>query len=417
MNKLTYFRLEIKRTIKLIPSILLGAAALSIVIGAVAFCGAKMLYSSSTNEKKNLLFVSQDKSKITHMIVNILKDSKSINSVCDIKETDYDTAMDTTQKKDAFASVIIPEGFMNSLFNGTNYSIKIYFSPNASIYNLVLSELCKSAELTLRCAQAGVYALYDYYDSADALDKEDAANKELNVIYLNKVFNRDHIYNEHILTATGDLTVTEFYVASGIMIILLLLGFIFIQHFNSESSILLALYRKYHIGAFLQVLSHIISVFFTVFLIFFSIMFIIFFFLTRVVDKINISGVSLQPLFLNSLIISLFTSCFIVMISNLFFNKNSAIFMTFLSTIIFSFVSGVIIPELLLPHVIGQIGTYLPFKYLHQTIGSIINNEIIIKNMLILLLSSVIFYLIAVIANHVYSLYILKCNCKRGDSL
>src|SRR5574344_1013497 len=399
MNKLIYFKLEIKRTLKLIPSILLGAAALSIVIGAVAFCASKIVYSTSLNDKKNIVFVSKDKSNTTNLIIKALKNSKSINSVCNINETDYDTALNITKRKEAIASVIVPKGFMHSLLVGTNYSIQIVFSPDPSIYSLVLSELCKSAELTLRSAQSGIYTLYDCYDQADELEHEPDANAEINMIYLSKAFARDNTYHENTVSATGNLDIKHYYIASGIMVVLLLLSCIFIIRFKADSKILLALYRKYGISSTLQILSRVISVFITLILIFWPVSLII----SYVTHK-SITVDEIAVLTCNSFLICLFVTSYIVLMCTLFTNRNSALFMSFLSTIVFCFISGAFIPTILLPDIIQTAGNFLPFKYLLKTIGSIYDSHISNTTVWVLLSFTLGICVICILLDHMYSI-------------
>ena len=122
MNKLIYLKLELKRKFKLIPQILIGTIALSLVVGAIVFCASKLLYSDvSIKEKRTIVFTSQDDSEMTGLIVSTLRNSTSNNSVCNIIESDYDTAIKMVQNEEAIAAVIIPKDFMNSLMDGENY--------------------------------------------------------------------------------------------------------------------------------------------------------------------------------------------------------------------------------------------------------------------------------------------------------
>ena len=157
------------------------------MVGAIVFCASKLLYSDvSIKEKRTIVFTSQDDSEMTGLIVSALRSSKSINSVCNIIESDYDTAIKMVQNEDAIAAVIIPKDFMNSLMNGENYPISIRYSSTKSIYTMIITELTKAAQYTLQTAQAGVYTLHDYYKANDVLEYENKANKSLNMIYLGK---------------------------------------------------------------------------------------------------------------------------------------------------------------------------------------------------------------------------------------
>lgn len=57
MNKLIYLKLELKRKFKLIPQILIGTIALSLVVGAIVFCASKLLYSDVSIKEKEPLYL------------------------------------------------------------------------------------------------------------------------------------------------------------------------------------------------------------------------------------------------------------------------------------------------------------------------------------------------------------------------
>ena len=220
MNKLIYLELEIKRKIRLLPHIILGTIALTLVVGIVAFCAGKMLYGNKmASDKKLLVFSSQDDTPLTNLVVSVLSNSPSITKICNVINTDYDKAVELSKDENTISSIIIPKDFMNSLMNGTNYSIDIHFSSIRSIYTLIITELSKAAQTSLQAAQAGVYTLHDYYYLNNAKEYEYDANQELNTIYLAKAFSRGKFFKHHRLTATGGLTTTNYYFASAIMLI------------------------------------------------------------------------------------------------------------------------------------------------------------------------------------------------------
>ena len=82
-----FYKLECKRIIKLIPHILAGAIALSLVAGAIAFCAGKMIYINKNDANVSIAYSLEDENRMTGMIVGMLTGSDSISSVCNFIQT------------------------------------------------------------------------------------------------------------------------------------------------------------------------------------------------------------------------------------------------------------------------------------------------------------------------------------------
>ena len=156
MNKLVYMKLELKRYFKLLPYLLVGAVALSIVMGSVAFCVNRLLYyrkEGSTNVK-TLAFASEDESRTVQLVISSLTSAESFRSLYDIERTTSQEAIDMALSGKAMLGVVIPQHFMHSLVVGENYPIRVYFSPKKSIVTVIATELCIATQNTLKAAQA-----------------------------------------------------------------------------------------------------------------------------------------------------------------------------------------------------------------------------------------------------------------------
>lgn len=412
MKRLVYLKLELKRKFKILPQILLGTIALSAIIGVFVFFASKLLYSNiSINEKKTIVFTSQDDSEMTSLIVSTLKEAKSITSVCNIVEADYDTAINMVNTEQAVAGVIIPADFMNSLMTGENYPISIHFSSTKSIYSMVILELTKAAEYTLKTAQAGVYTLHDYYKANNALSYESKANKSLNLIYLGKAFSRGKFFERHTITATGNLSTVNYYFASGIMLILLLSGCVFILKTKETDDIIsLKLYQN-GIGPFVQTAAHILSIFTVLYLlcsIFMTVLYIVNF-------NMNIGfKLSITNILYNNIFICLCCSSLICFSGSILSGKYSSILLHFLLVIISSFISGAFIPLILLPEVFDKLASYLPTTYILNIIGTIFTGDVYSENIVKLLTFTAIFTIASTIFSRIHISEIRRLG-KRGN--
>ena len=141
--KLTYLKLELKRYFKLLPYLLIGAIALSLVIGSVAFCvGQLMYYRKSTNTNKTLVFAAEDDSHTLQLVISSLTSAESLSSMYQVERTSAPEAIDMALSGKALMGVVVPKNFMHGLMSGENYPINVYFAPTTSIITVIATELC-----------------------------------------------------------------------------------------------------------------------------------------------------------------------------------------------------------------------------------------------------------------------------------
>lgn len=383
MNKLIYLELEIKRKIRLLPHIILGTITLALIVGIISFCAGKMLYSHKTSsDKKLLVFSSQDDSPLTSLVVSVLSKSPSITKICNVIDTDYDNAIELSKDENTISSIIIPKDFMNSLTNGTNYSIDLYFSSVRSIYSLIITELSKAAQTSLQAAQAGIYTLHDYYYINDAKKYEYDANQELNLIYLTKAFSRNNFFDTHKLTATGSLTIKNYYFASAVLLIILLLGCVFILKTKDTNQLIFIKLKQNNIGFFWQMITDTISTFIVLYIIFVSANIGL-----VTLNRLMETSFSINPvhIFTYGIIVTLCCSSIICFISNIFTNKYNTVLLHFLLVLIMSFISGVFVPSVFLPDILKNLAKYIPTTYIFKSIGNILSGHIVNDNTLYLI--------------------------------
>lgn len=383
MSKLIYLKIELKRTLKLIPYLLAGAIALSSVIGAVAFCAGKILASSSRlNDKKTIAFSSEDDSEITGIVVSSLSKSKSITTLFHIIEVNYETAKSMAKNDETVVSIVIPKDFMHSLMNGTNYPIELYFSKITSIYSLVITELSRSSQTTLKAAQAGIYTLYDYYEEQGMSKYASDANTELNIIYLTKALLRDNMFSPTVLNSTGSLGIKTFYISSGIMLIILLLGCVFILRTKDTNALISIKLKQHGIGSVSQSMVHIFCISASLYALF-AVILLAAFLISRCMSTGYVFHIS--SMMVNGLVLCMCSASIIAFVSSLVRSRFSAILLLFIGVITSCFLSGAFIPSAMLPEQFTLMGKYLPTTYLLNATGMMLKGRIYKKGLFRLL--------------------------------
>ncbi|MBQ3665181.1 MAG: ABC transporter permease [Lachnospiraceae bacterium] len=381
MNKLIYFKLELKRNIKLLPYLLIGAAAISAIMGVIAFCSSKIMYYHKPPEKATIALATDDKSQLVSLVISSLSKNESISTLFQVKQTDSITARKMAISDKAIIGIIVPKDFFSSLSKGINPPIKIYFSSVTSIKTMIVTQLTVALQNALRAAEAGIYTNYDFYASYKEYEAERVANEKLDEDYLSEALLHKKTFHKVRLSATGSLDLKTYYIASGIMVVLLLLGCIFILRAKNVDTIVLLKLKQNKIGAALQALIRTTCIFITSFLVF-GIGIIAFCFIKKQI-AIHVS-LTLRSTLINGALLCLCCSAIISFSCSMMSHRLSAILFLFTFTIGCAFVSGAFLPTILLPDTFNRLAKFLPTTYLLKTAGYIFKGDIVKKNSLIL---------------------------------
>ena len=109
MRKFVFFKIQLKRYLKLIPVLILGIVILSLFSFVAVTYATKMNKSRKKINKETLVFSSKDDSPLTAIIVDSLSKSESINAVFNIKKLSEKKAIKEVKTHKALAAVVIPD--------------------------------------------------------------------------------------------------------------------------------------------------------------------------------------------------------------------------------------------------------------------------------------------------------------------
>lgn len=379
---LIYFYLQLKRLIKTLPSILIGAIALSLVAGLIAFCGEKIFSEQSTESiKVKVALVFEDDSALTKMLVEMLEDTKCISDSCTFIKTDTKKALKLVKSGNAECALIIPKDFAKSVQNGKNYPIEVVFSDNGSIVTLVLKQLsCAGADI-LSAAQAGIYTQYDFYSSNNLLVNDKTANEYLNQTYLKYVLQREKMFYKTSSVINKKISISEYYICSGISLIILFIGMSAPAFFAEENKVFYAYSTRRGIPFFAMALIKIL----------------LFSFLLSIISEIFLyttveysGGFKMFPAMLLS-------SCLTIFIYQISSNSSVGIILLFVINFSQSFISGYFLPSVFYPEALQNIGNVLPSGLIFSQIKDILTD--CNSSTLLLYFEALIIYSLTLFAN------------------
>ena len=223
-NTLILWRLELKRTLLLMPAMLLEAGILLVVLGAIAFGVGKLLYQDDAIVQINVAIIEEEENPLTELAVNYVQGMESISKSCKFSIVTREEGFSMLENGEAAAVIYLPEGMIEGILNGNNVPAQIFLPEDAGIESALLKELADAGIQMLRVAQAEIYGIYDTAKTYGALDRISALEADIDMYNLAFALDRLALFKTQHLSATGNLTFLQYGIASGAVFFLLLIG-------------------------------------------------------------------------------------------------------------------------------------------------------------------------------------------------
>lgn len=392
---LNLIKIEIKRMLRFLPHIMVGALALCIIIGVISFSASKLLYEEKDKNKVNIALSMPKDEKSAKIMISILKDMKSIKENCNfIEVNNEEAAHEMIESDEAYGAIIIPKHFVNDILDGTNTPATVVLPDKSSIEAMLIKDLIDAGTKSLASAQAGIYAItYEYEEIFnERLTKE--LQDSINIKYFDHTLARESYFKHKVISATGELTVFQYYISSGIVLFTLLLGMGFAKALSPNNNAFYEKLKSYGISKRIVTLNQIISVF----IVYIIIGFIIFGLYVGISKHFGIEILSFKIRdYILLLFVMLCVSSFIVSIFTIAESETSGCLLLFIITMIMNYISGGFIPTVFLPKAIQSLAPYMLTNILAKEIGNIFLEEINIKGFLLIAGIAIGIYIITII--------------------
>jgi len=376
---------QIKAAFKALPKLICATLIFSALVVLIGFCGTKLLSNSKSNNKMDIAVVlPADGDSYTSLAFSFLSDIDTVKNVCTFKEMSKESAYEGLRNGTIYAIILVPDNFINHIIDGTNTPANIIFPKSGiSTKSMLFRTLVNSGVTDIGAAEAGIYAVDDvcnYYKIEDGVVKSE---EFLNEAYFSYALDRSVYFKTNTISATGSLTITEFYICSGIVLLLLLSGISCSDLLKRENSALSTSLKRRRIPVSLLFLFKIIGVT----LVFFSLL--LFAYMMTALAQIRFPAISNIFVHLNfASFISLFLLIFGIFSMVLFIfqfanNQSLGVLLLFALSTLMLFISGGFIPSALLPELVQKIGVFLPTTYFIKLCGEIITNTTALATLII----------------------------------
>lgn len=397
-------QLEIKRGLKALPHICIGTIILLAVVGCIGFCGDSILKNDNgNNEKAAIAVVVNDNSSLVTLAVSIAtSQSKSTSLTCDFLFPTLEEANTMLEKNEITALMHVPKGFMSAFANNDIIPIEVTFSKDTGYGALIFHELANAIGNVLRSVQSGSLGIYDLYNDFKLSDKASKASNKFDTKLVGTALTRSKIYTPVNISSTGNMSSSEYYIASIIVIFALLWGIICSSYMQRYSVAMIRKLHSHNLNSIIQHLSKLVGILCT----FISslLCLIVIGKIITAFAKIDTPYLKLQPILftlLSSLPAIILAMCIIILVYSIANNQMSGIIMLFISSTAMCFLSGCIVPTAFLPEIVDKIKFILPTTYmLNQVSNSLLGQFSLWNTIWTLVFAFVLFSLNVVIINH-----------------
>ena len=383
--------LELKNTLKKIPHIILGVVALIAVIGAITFCGTKYLYNLDMDITINLALVTEDDSKLMTTITNMVTEADSIKEYVNFIPCTRDELPSLLDNGGVYAGIILQEDAAKDIMSGKNTPIEIVFPKNSGFEAAIISEMASAVASMLSTAQAGVYTSIDFYNAHYKNNAKDEMIERLNLTYIVTVLFRGNTFNDHVISATGNISLILYYVIAAIAM------FILFYSINSAT-----IYSRYGIHLSNKLINNNVGILGQMFIKYLSILTSYGFLLIILLPilfyffEMSIAFSLILPIILAIFCISALT----LLIYEVFSNNVTCILFIFLFSVFVSFISGCIIPALMLPDTITDISCFFPIKHIMSILTNIVLGNNSIQPYILTALFIPVYFLLSVVIKY-----------------
>lgn len=143
-------------------------------------------------------------------LAQLLGGSEGRQNFAGIIRTQPGEAAQLVQTGQATAAVVLPQGFMNSVYSGENLSPRLIVDASRPLEMAMVLKLAESSARMLAAVQQGIAFTLEVYDVSGAAQPSKAQlTRDINLEYASWVFSRDLMFRGQVVSPAGALTVLQ----------------------------------------------------------------------------------------------------------------------------------------------------------------------------------------------------------------
>lgn len=220
-----YLELQVKRIGKVFPAMMM--TTLLLTGGMWLFVHMLMDMESSDEQKKKVQvgIVGDVEDNYLGMGIYALQTMDNSRFVIDFHNMTEEEARRDLEAGKLSVYVRIPDGFLESVLRGENKPITYVTAAGASgLGSVLMEELTETISGLLCESQSAIYGMQSLMTEHGLDEQLGTMTDNLNLQYIQFIFNRDRLYELEILGTPGGLSIEGYYLCAIIVLFLMLWG-------------------------------------------------------------------------------------------------------------------------------------------------------------------------------------------------
>lgn len=370
-QKILYLYMEIKKALRIVPRMIIQAILLMLLIGMIAFCGAESMQRDPLEASVDIAVVVREDNVMTKMALGYVENMESVSQICHFRQTTEEEGFGLLKRGEAAALILLPEQLVEGIMNGTNPTVDIYFPKNTGLEAMLFRELTESGEGLLRVAQAQIYGAYDAAAEYGLTEQLSRMETEIDSYNLAFALDRLALYDTEKVSVFGSVNAIQFYLASGIVLFLLLAGTAMYPVVQGEPRAFGRQLERQGTGpvwqCFCQWFCGVIYLGLLCVMLGAVLKTAMIFLPDAIVRQLRVGGAVGYPVGVRlgiAALIVMSATTFIYLLYSLAGSRTSGILLVFLLSVVMVYLSGGLVPSIFLPEIMQKVGERLPAAYL-----------------------------------------------------
>ncbi|MDE6984895.1 MAG: ABC transporter permease, partial [Lachnospiraceae bacterium] len=376
--------MEYRRAHVMLPSILHRAVILAAVclaaVGVIAFCVGVFQGKNPDRQKLRIGYTAQE-NKMTNLAVAYVQGMESFQSLCSLEAVAEQEGKQMLESGELSALVVLPEDVVNEILSGSNTPATLYLPGEGgraasggagAVGSLLFEELAAAAMGMLGTAQAEIYAsgallqkLAETYGAEAVLSGNDILQgmyDDINQFNLAAAAGREAQFQVKTLSLTENDTYAVYY-GSAFLTVYVMLGGLFLGGYCKRSSLQQTMAdRRVGVGYAVQLGARCLSGARLMLVV--TLLPFLAFVIPQVREVLSVA-ISFKGMFCLIFIIY-FMTIYYMFLYQIVEKRESALVVIGAAAVIQAYLSGCLIPSVLLPVAVRAVGRLLPASMVKQ---------------------------------------------------
>ena len=368
----TWFQAEYKRAWAMLPAIMVKSIIITFVMG-VLFHGITYWLEAGQEEDSRLKigYVAEE-DMLTKLLVSYVSGMDSVNELCRFVSVTEEEGREELQEGKLAALLILPENVIDEILTGSNAPATLLLPKQNSALGIVFEELADAGIRMLSFAQGEIYTVYELANILELNEEQfQSACDVINAYNIELFMKRESWFHTQKVSVTGNEETAVYYGSVFAAFWLLLGGVLFGSYIKHGEQEQLLVWKRLGVSPMIQVAGRVLV---TAMLL--------------VMMLFPLSGLWILPWFREKLIpVFTWQSLLVILLSviciaaydmllyQLSEEHRTAIVAVGIFAVLQGYLSGYLVPKVLLPQVVQELAVFLPTSYIRQAFSMFFSGD------------------------------------------